>query len=303
MRIIKETNINFMGMTRTAIIGSLILISIGIVSLIIKGGPRYGIDFTGGISLGLKFEKPVSVGEVRSILSGIGFGNSEIKAFATGNEILIRLQQQEDMDLTSNKIIEELRSKMPNNPFEIRSKDTVGPRIGSELRNDAIKAIIISLILILIYISWRFEFRFAVGAVAALFHDVLITLGLFSILNYEISLSVVAAFLTLVGYSLNDTIVVFDRIRENLKVMRRESSLTIFNKSINQTLSRTILTALTTLFVVTVLFFFGGEVIHGFSFALLVGIIVGTYSSVFIASPIAYAWYAKSEARAGLAVR
>ncbi len=303
MRIIKETNINFMGMTRMAIFGSLILIALGMVSLIIKGGPQYGIDFTGGISLGLKFEKPIRVGEVRSILSGIGLGNSEIKAFATGNEILIRLQQQEEMDLISNKIINELRTKLPDNPFEIRSKDTVGPRIGSELRNDAIKAIIISLILILIYISWRFEFRFAVGAVVALFHDVLITLGLFSIFNFEVSLSVVAAFLTLVGYSLNDTIVVFDRIRENLKVMRREPAFTIFNKSINQTLSRTILTALTTSFVVTVLFFFGGEVIHGFSFALLVGIIVGTYSSVFIASPIAYAWYAKSEARAGLAVR
>ncbi|MDZ7330885.1 MAG: protein translocase subunit SecF [candidate division KSB1 bacterium] len=303
MRIIKETNINFMGMTKAAIIGSVILISLGIISLIIKGGPKYGIDFTGGVSLGLKFEQPIRVGEVRSILSGIGFGNSEIKAFATGNEILIRLQQQEDMDLISNKIIEELRNKLANNPFEIRSKDTVGPRIGSELRNDAIKAIIISLILILIYISWRFEFRFAVGAVVALFHDVLITLGLFSIFNFEVSLSVVAAFLTLVGYSLNDTIVVFDRIRENLKVMRKESSLTIFNKSINQTLSRTILTALTTLFVVTIIFFFGGEVIHGFSFALLVGIIVGTYSSIFIASPVAYAWYLRSEAKAGLAVR
>jgi len=303
MRIIKETNINFMGISRFAISISMILIMIGIMSLFLKGGPQYGIDFTGGMSLGLRFEKPVNVGEIRSILSGIGLGNSEIKAFATGNEILIRLQQQEEMDLISGKIVNEITTRLPDNHFEIRSKDTVGPRIGSELRDNAIKAIIIALILILIYISWRFEFKFAVGAVVALFHDVLITLGFFSLFNFELSLAVVAAFLTLVGYSLNDTIVVFDRIRENLKVMRREANLTIFNKSINQTLSRTLLTSLTTLLVVVILFFFGGEVIHGFSFALLVGIIVGTYSSIFIASPIALAWYSRSEMKTGVAVR
>lgn len=296
MRIIKETNIDFLGISRISVIFSLVLIMIGIISLIIKGGPKYGIDFTGGLSLHLRFEQPVNVGEIRSILSGIGFGNSEIKGFAIGNEFLIRLQQQEDMDAVSDKITNELMNKLPTNKFEIRSKDSIGPRIGIELRNNAVKAVLISLILILIYISWRFEFKFAIGAVIALFHDVLITLGFFSLLDFELSLAVVAAFLTLVGYSLNDTIVVFDRIRENLKVLRRETYLTIFNKSINQTLSRTILTSFTTLIVVVILFFFGGEVIHGFSFALVLGIIVGTYSSVFIASPIAYSWYLRSEA-------
>lgn len=295
MQIIKDTKIDFIGYRKIAITISLVLIVIGIVSLVIHGGPKYGIDFTGGTSLQLKFEKPVNAGQIRAILSGIGLGNSEIKEFAIGNEILIRLQQQDNMEAVSNQLLDELKNKLPDNNHELRSKETVGPRIGSELRRDAIKAILISLILILIYISWRFEFKFAVGAVAALFHDVLITLGIFSLLNYEISLAVVAAFLTIVGYSLNDTIVVFDRIRENLKVMRREEYITIFNRSINQTLSRTLLTSITTLIVVMILFFFGGEVIHTFSFALVIGIFVGTYSSIFIASPVVVEWYLRSE--------
>jgi len=297
MRIIKDTNINFIGKRRIAVTISIVLILIGIVSLISHGGPKYGIDFTGGTSLKLRFEMPVNVGEVRSILSGIGLGNSEIKEFAIGNELLIRLQQQDDIEAVSKRALEEIATKLADNKFELLSQDTVGPRIGSELRNDAIKAILISLILILIYISWRFEFKFAVGAVAALFHDVLITLGIFSLLNLEISLAVVAAFLTIIGYSLNDTIVVFDRIRENLKIMRREEYPKIFNFSINQTLSRTLLTSLTTFVVVVILFFFGGEVIHTFSFALVVGIIVGTYSSIFIASPVVVEWYLRSEVK------
>jgi len=299
MRFIKDTHIDFMGNRRIAIAGSLILIMIGIISLIIKGGPIYGIDFTGGTSLHLKFEQPVNVGAIRSILSSIGLGNSEIKGFATGNEILIRVQQQESLEDVSDKVTSAITNQMSNNKFELLSKETVGPRIGSELRRDAINAIIISLILILIYISYRFEFKFALGAVVALFHDVLITLAAFSLLNLEISLSVIAAFLTIVGYSLNDTIVVFDRIRENLKIMRRDEYINIFNFSINQTLSRTILTSFTTLIVVVVLFFFGGEVIHNFSFALLIGIVVGTYSSIFIASPIVIDWYLRTEAKKG----
>lgn len=302
MRLIKDTNIDFIGYRRIAVSISMLLLIIGIASLFIHGGPKYGIDFTGGTSLQLKFEKPVNVGQIRGILSGLGLGNSEIKEFAIGNELLIRLQQQDDIEAISENALTEMQKQLPDNKFEIRSKETVGPRIGTELRRDAIKAILISLLLILIYISWRFEFKFAVGAVAALFHDVIITLGIFSLLNLEISLAIVAAFLTIVGYSLNDTIVVFDRIRENLKVMRREEYPKIFNISINQTLSRTILTSFTTFIVVIILFFFGGEVIHNFSFALVIGIIVGTYSSIFIASPIVVEWYLKSEARKGKAV-
>lgn len=299
MQIIRDTNIDFIGKRKIAILISLILISCGIISLILQGGPKYGIDFTGGTSLHLQFDKPVSIGEVRTILSEIGLGNSELKGFATGNELLVRLQQQDNIEAVSEQAMNEIASKLKDNPMELLSKETVGPRIGSELRRDTIKAILISLILLLIYISWRFEFKFAVGAIIALFHDVLITLGFFSFLKLEISLAVVAAFLTIIGYSLNDTIVVFDRIRENLKVLRKEDYPMIFNVSINQTLSRTILTSLTTIIVVLILFIFGGEVIHNFSFALLVGIIIGTYSSIFIASPVVVEWYLRSESKKG----
>jgi preprotein translocase SecF subunit len=173
--------------------------------------------------------------------------------------------------------------------------EKVGPKIGAELRKAALWAIIIALFFILLYISWRFEFIFAVGAIAALFHDVLITLGVFSVLRLEISLAIIAAFLTIVGYSLNDTIVVFDRIRENLKVLRRETYENIINTSINQSLSRTIVTSLTTLIVVSILYFFGGEVIHNFAFALIIGVLIGTYSSIFIASPILVEWEKRRE--------
>jgi len=299
MRIIKDTNIDFIGKRKIALMISAILITVGIISLFMHGGPKLGIDFTGGTSLQLRFEHPINIGEIRSILSTIGLGNTEIKEFAIGNELLIRLQQQDNMEDLTEKVISELTNQLPDNKLELRSRETVGSRIGSELGRDAIKAILISLALILIYISWRFEFKFAVGAVIALFHDVLITLGIFSLLNLEISLAVVAAFLTIIGYSLNDTIVVFDRIRENLKVLRREEYPKIFNFSINQTLSRTLLTSLTTFLVVIILFFFGGEVIHVFSFALVIGVIVGTYSSIFIASPVVIEWYLKSEMKKG----
>jgi len=254
-----------------------------------------GIDFTGGTSLQLRFENEVDIGQIRNILSDIGFGGAEIKEFGVDNEILIRIQQQSQNEDVSENVINELSDKLPGNKLEIRMNEAVGPRIGNELRRATIWAILAALILILIYISWRFEFKFAVGAVAALFHDVLITLGVFSVLGLELSLAVIAAFLTIIGYSLNDTIVVFDRIRENLKVLRREDYINIFNTSINQTLSRTILTSMTTFVVVLILFFFGGEVIHNFSFALVVGVIVGTYSSMFIASPVVVEWYLKKE--------
>ena len=295
MRFIKETHIDFVGTRKIWITISLILICVGVVSLIIKGGPKYGIDFTGGTSLQIRFENRINIADIRNILSGIGLGNSEIKEFATGNEFLIRLQQQDNMEALTENVINELNTKLPDKKLELRLRETVGPRIGSELRQDAIKAIFISMILLLIYISWRFEFKFAVGAVVALFHDVIITLGFFSLLNMEVSLSVVAAFLTLVGFSINDTIVVFDRIRENLKVMRKENYVTIFNMSINQTLSRTVLTSLTVVVVTLILFLFGGEVLRNFSFALTVGIVVGTYSSVYIASPIVIGWFMETE--------
>jgi preprotein translocase subunit SecF len=295
MQFIKDTHIDFIGKRKIALIISAVLILAGLVSLIIQGGPSLGIDFTGGTSLQLRFENEVDIGEIRNILSDIGFSGAEIKEFGVDNEILIRIQQQSQNEDVSDIIINELSEKMPNNKLEIRMNEAVGPRIGNELRRATIWAILAALILILIYISWRFEFKFAVGAVAALFHDVLITLGVFSVLGLELSLAVIAAFLTIIGYSLNDTIVVFDRIRENLKLLRREDYVNIFNTSINQTLSRTILTSMTTFVVVIILFLFGGEVIHNFSFALVIGVIVGTYSSMFIASPVVVEWYLKKE--------
>jgi len=295
MQFIKDTHIDFIGKRKIALTISIILIITGLVSLVINGGPNLGIDFTGGTSLQLRFENEVDIGQIRNILSDIGFGGAEIKEFGVDNEILIRIQQQSQNEDVSENVINELSDKLPGNKLEIRMNEAVGPRIGNELRRATIWAILAALILILIYISWRFEFKFAVGAVAALFHDVLITLGVFSVLGLELSLAVIAAFLTIIGYSLNDTIVVFDRIRENLKVLRREDYINIFNTSINQTLSRTILTSMTTFVVVLILFFFGGEVIHNFSFALVVGVIVGTYSSMFIASPVVVEWYLKKE--------
>ncbi|MBC8185661.1 protein translocase subunit SecF [candidate division KSB1 bacterium] len=295
MQFIKETHIDFIEKRKMALTFSLILIFAGIVSLIIHGGPKLGIDFTGGTSMQLRFENEVDIGEIRNILSDIGLGSAEIKEFGVDNEILIRIQQQRQNEDVSDNVINELSDKLPGNKLEIRMNEAVGPRIGNELRRTTIWAILAALILILIYISWRFEFKFAVGAVAALFHDVLITLGVFSVLGLELSLAIIAAFLTIIGYSLNDTIVVFDRIRENLKLLRREEYINIFNISINQTLSRTILTSMTTFVVVIILFFFGGEVIHNFSFALVIGVIVGTYSSVFIASPVVVEWYLKKE--------
>jgi len=295
MQFLTKTNIDFVGKRKQAMMVSGALILLGILSLILHGGPNYGIDFVGGTSMELKFETNISVGDVRKAVTSAGYDNAEIKHFGAENEILIRVEEQEEGTEISDAIKVEIGKAFPDNPYTVQLVEKVGPKIGAELRSAAVWAILIALLFILIYISWRFEFAFAVGAIAALFHDVIITLGIFSVLQLEITLAIIAAFLTIVGYSLNDTIVVFDRIRENLKIMRRESYETIINASINQSLSRTIVTSLTTLIVVLILFFFGGEVIHTFAFALIVGVIIGTYSSIFIASPILVEWQIKRE--------
>jgi len=293
MQIFKDTHFDFQGKRRLAYIFSGSLILIGIISLILHGGPKYSIDFLGGMSLRLQFSNPASEGEVRNALSHLNLGSSEVKTIhemGEKPEILIRIKQSESGEDTQQLLISSLREQFSSNPFDVRSVDRVGPRIGTELRNAAILAILVTLVLILIYLSWRFEFKFGVGAVVALFHDVMITLGAFSLLNMEISLAVVAAFLTIVGYSLNDTIVIFDRIRENLKKHSTMQLKDIINISVNETLSRTFITAGTTFIVVLSLFIFGGQVIHEFSFALLMGIIFGTYSSIYIASPVLLEW-------------
>ena len=299
MRIIKDTNINFMGNTKVAVFVSAVLILAGISSMITKGGPKLSIDFKGGTLVAVNYTEAMDINVVRSSLSSVvidgqsfDFSQAEIKHFGDESNIAVRLPSMENEPENFsrnfvNKMAEAFPESVPENRTEfILSMEKVGPKIGAELSGDAVMAIFSALALILLYISVRFEWKYAVGAIAALTHDVLVTLGIFSILDYEVSLAVIAAFLTIVGYSLNDTIVIFDRVRENIKTMKKVTLDEIINKSINQSLSRTIITSLTTFFVVLVLFLAGGEVIHTFAFAMIVGVLVGTYSSIFIASPI-----------------
>lgn len=281
-----------------------LLIVAGIASLIIKGGPNYGIDFTGGTLVQLMFEKAVPIKEMRQVMDDINVGDYVIQQLGEKGhgEVLIRIERSSSsLKGLGEKIAETFRSHFSNNKIEVRRVEMVGPKVGKELRQKGQLAIFYALIGMLIYIAWRFELKFAVGAVLAIFHDILITLGIFSLANMEIDLTVVAALLTIAGYSINDTIVVFDRVRENMRIMRKESYAEVLNTSINQTLSRTILTSLTTLIVTATLLVLGGEVIHGFAFALTIGVVVGTYSSIFVASPIVYAWHniSMNRSRAG----
>ena len=303
MQFFQKPDIDFIGNRRYGYIFSSCIILIGLIALILRGGPNWGIDFKGGVSIKVNFKKTISVEDLRTSLSKVGLETAEIKrsekrgSKGVEEEFIIRMEQLSNTGNTSQVVIDHFKKDFGDNSFEVRSIELVGPKIGGELRRSAILAVFVALVLILIYISWRFEFRFGIGAIIPLFHDVLITLGLFAILNLEISLAVIAAFLTIVGYSLNDTIVVFDRIREDLKIRRKEKYEVVINQSINETLSRTIITSLTTLIAVAVLFFFGGDVIHSFAFALLVGITIGTYSSIFVASPILVEWGQRMEKR------
>ncbi|MBT5078204.1 MAG: protein translocase subunit SecF, partial [Candidatus Marinimicrobia bacterium] len=275
MRIFNKTNIDFVGKSAIAKFLSMALIIAGLASLVMKGGPELSIDFTGGTIAQLQFNNAVDVSELRSTLAENGFESSEIITFGSPNEVLIKTQfSGANSELESN-----LRTAIKSE-FQVRRVESVGPKIGKELQSDALSAILLSLLLILVYISFRFDRFYAYGSVVALIHDVLITMGVFSLLSIEIDLTIVAAFLTIVGYSLNDTIVVFDRIRENVIKHARESLDTIVNISLNSTLGRTVVTSLTTFVVVLSLFLFGGEVIKNFAFALIVGIFVGTYSSI-----------------------
>ncbi|MCH7645698.1 MAG: protein translocase subunit SecF [Nitrospinae bacterium] len=284
------TTFDLIGRRWIAISASAVLIVIGLLTAGIRG-LNYGIDFAGGTLVELRMPRDVDIEDVRRELRGIGMGDSTIQHYGSKDEILIRMMRSpKRIEGLQGEIIKALEVSYGQGKIELRRTEVVGPQVGAALRKQAALAMAYALIGILIYITIRFEFRFAVAAILALVHDVLITLGAFAVTNKELSLPVIAAFLTIVGYSLNDTIVVFDRIRENLKLFRRESYEAVFNRSINETLSRTILTSFTTMLVVLALFFLGGEVIHDFAFALLVGIVVGTYSSIFVASPILVFW-------------
>jgi preprotein translocase subunit SecF len=380
MELFKNTNFDFLGHKWPFIGASLVLTVAGLISLAVKGGPRYGIDFNGGALLHLRFNVEPPVQQIRNVLSGKVRGEISVQQVTgkqeveVGTEIAnekelnatrtiiedtlrstfggaegkldvnnsatdqlanrlrdpllqagVALSEQELQDVVKNiedyraskggllrsfdelssvkgvtpAIIQALKKECSLGPFTILSAEVVGPKVGAQLRRQAILATLYALGGMLVYIAFRFEWIYGVAAVVAVFHDTIITVGLFSLTNEEISLTVVAALLTLVGYSMNDTIVVFDRIRENLRLMRRESLQNLINISVNQTLSRTVLTSGLTLLTALSLFLFGGQVLHGFSFALVAGIVVGTYSSVFIASPILIFWQNLIESRKG----
>jgi preprotein translocase subunit SecF len=292
MEIFKHvTEFNFMGKKATATWLSCAIILIGVISIMMHGGLKYGIDFAGGTLVQLKFENPPVIEEIRDGLRTIGLGDSTIQEFGSKNHILIRVERSEGkLEEIGTKIKNSLTQKYKEGSIVVERVEMVGPKVGKDLREKAILSIVYAIIGIVIYISWRFEFQYAVAAIIALIHDVLVTMGAFSLADKEFTLVIVAAFLAIIGYSLNDTIVVFDRIRENMRRKGKNSLKDIINTSINQTLSRTILTSGTTLLVVVALFFLGGEIIHDFSFALMIGVLVGTYSSIFIASVFLVYW-------------
>ena len=291
----KQTHIDFMGNFRTAIMFSVLLILAGLVSVFMHGGLKFGIDFAGGTLVQLKFENPPSIESIRSGLKEIGLADSTIQEFGSPDTILIRVEMADgELKEMGTRIKRALEETKGFTGIIIDRVEMVGPKVGKDLRWKAMLSILYAIIGIVIYISWRFELQYAIAAIIALIHDVLITMGAFSVLDKEFTLVIVAAFLTIIGYSLNDTIVVFDRIRENTRRRSKESLSDVINTSINQTLSRTLLTSGTTLLVVVALFFLGGEIIHDFSFALLVGVVVGTYSSIFIASVFLLYWESRA---------
>ncbi len=294
MEIFKRvTEFDFMGKRGMAVTLSSIAILIGIVSILIHGGLKYGIDFAGGTLVQLKFVNPPEIEEIRDGLKTIGLGESEIQEFGSKNHILIRVERSEGkLEEVGKRVKDSLigEGKYQAEDIVIERVEMVGPKVGKDLREKALLSIIYAIIGIVIYISWRFEFQYAIAAIIALIHDVMVTMGVFSVADKEFTLVIVAAFLAIIGYSLNDTIVIFDRIRENMRRRGKIGLVDVINTSINQTLSRTILTSGTTLMVVVALFFLGGEIIHDFSFALVIGVLVGTYSSIFIASVFLVYW-------------
>lgn len=280
----KETHINFMSKRLLAAVFSTILIIASIGSLAMQG-LNFGIDFTGGTMIELGYKEQVDLNKLRQDLAEGGYPEATVQNFGSIHDVLIRLPviETQNMAQLSNEVVSMLQSKNETE-IDVRRVEFVGPQVGDELTEQGGLAMLYALIGILIYVSLRFEYRFAIGSVVALVHDVVITLGFFSLTRIEFDLTVLAAILAIIGYSLNDTIVVFDRIRETFLRMRKGTSVEIVNAALNDTLSRTLMTSLTTLLVVVALFMFGGEVIHAFSIALLLGIVVGTYSSIYIAS-------------------
>ncbi len=300
MDILGNTKIDFLGKRKVLFVVSMILCLIGVVAAVAipLGRANLGTDFAGGIAIQYRFATPPVIEDVRKMLENAGFKDANLQQFAEPTRLLVRIKRKEgDLAAISRSIGEVFSANLRENPYTVESLSEVGPAVGKKLQKDALWAVGVSLLGILVYVAWRFEFRFGVAAVVATFHDVLVVMGFLYILNKEMTLLVVTALLTIAGYSLTDTVVVFDRIRENLGKRTKEELIPLINRSINEVLSRTIVTSLTTLIALVALLFFGGEVIHDFALSLFVGILVGTYSSIFIASPVLLFWKGKSRIR------
>ena len=291
----KMTSIDFIGLRKLALVVSIVLIVAGVYSLATKG-LNYGIDFSGGTKMELLYQNDVAVTDLRSTLTSNGFSDAVVQHFGSNKDVLIRIPLSDDnqsAEVSSN--IETALQTASSERFELKSVEFVGPTFGKELFEQGILALIYALIGVMIYVMFRFEWKYSLGSVAALVHDVLITVGIFSLIGMEFNQPVLAALLAVIGYSLNDTIVVFDRIRENFRKMREVDTKEVMNFSINQTLPRTILTSLTTLLVLFALYVFGGDALKGFSATLIIGVLIGTYSSIFVASPTVLALGAKAQ--------
>jgi preprotein translocase subunit SecF len=296
LQILGKTNIDFMKWKKISFTVMAVMIALGLFAMVQvgRGQANLGIDFVGGTTVQLSFKDKLPIDEARAALDKAGYQGFTLQQFAEGNKILIRLREHEGV---AEKVVDVFRQAFPGRPFEVDSTTEIGPTIGRDLQKDALLAIIFSVIAIIIYIAFRFELKFGVAAAIATIHDVCAVLAVFYLMNKEINLLIVTALLTLAGYSLTDTVVVFDRIRENLKRAKREPLPQLLNNSINEVLSRTIVTSLTVVLVLVPLVLFGGEVLHDFSLALLIGVGFGTYSSVFVASPILAVWQAKAGGR------
>ncbi len=281
-----KTNFKFVAYRWRALAISLTIVGAGLIALIIRG-PNWSIDFQGGTDVQVRFERTVSDGDVRTALSGMEVGEVKtIGGLGTQDELLIRIKASADNRNMGLEVQQRLAERFPGNKIEIRNVQQVGPKVGRELRNSGLISAIIAIVLLLIYITWRFRFDFAVGGIIALVHNVLITLAFLFFLDYELSLNVLAAMLTLIGYSINDSVVVFDRIRENMKKLKQMSMAELIDLSINETLSRSVITSVTVFLTALVLYIFGGEVLRGFSFVMVVGVAAASYATVFIAAPV-----------------
>ncbi len=287
MDIIKNTNFDFIGKRKIAYVFSLVVIVVGIISFGIRGKANFGVDFVGGDMLNIEFAEGVDASEIRAIIKDLNIGYYSVQVLGVENKEFIIKSGPE----TQDKIINAFSDKYGSDRFTVKAKSMVSPSMSASLRKKALLAFITGMIGILLYLTIRFEFRFAVGATVAIFHDILFVVSILVLTKQQIDASVIAALLTIAGYSVNDTVVIYDRIRENIRKHRGEDYSVIFNKSVNETLSRTLLTGLTTIFVVICLFLFGGEALHVFSFCLLIGFVIGTYSSIFVAISLLIDWH------------